>query len=346
MFSPSHRPFLWGCLAGALVLMVSLLLLALAVLSAMSIGGDARGPGMSGCQAAQETATPTSMPTGATTSSKGGCVPATGVEASVVQLASLMAQHLFVNPACGARRSPPDCYTTWYDAGFPQAVIDYGNQVCPGCAAWANGNYQCVSFVRGAYSTSFPMAVTNDAFLLWETYQHQPGWMEVAATPLAQTPSSALGIPWPGDVVVMKDATLGHVAIVTAVSTPNAQGERQVTFAQANSPTPFDHLVVNADLIAHRPAGWSPDYVVWGYLRPAQAVEGGARAGSPPGCNPLLARTLGWSDVFSIFSHERKDVSEWIQTTSVSLRRDLIICLTISRALPWRCVSSCSAGRP
>ena len=63
-----------------------------------------------------------------------------------------MADALYVNPNCGGKISYPDCYYTWYDSRFPQAVIGYGEQVCPGCAAWANGTYQCVSFVRGAYS--------------------------------------------------------------------------------------------------------------------------------------------------------------------------------------------------
>jgi hypothetical protein len=80
----------------------------------------------------------------------------------VVTLARAMADALYVNPACGGHISYPDCYYTWYKAPvntyppglptFPQAVIDYGQQVCPGCSAWANGTYQCVSFVRGAYA--------------------------------------------------------------------------------------------------------------------------------------------------------------------------------------------------
>ena len=88
-----------------------------------------------------------------------------------------MANALYVNPACGGRISYPDCYFTWYKAPgaasppgvptFPQAVIKYGQQICPGCSAWANGSYQCVSFVRGAYSQVYPMRLTANAFDLW-----------------------------------------------------------------------------------------------------------------------------------------------------------------------------------
>ena len=86
---------------------------------------------------------------------------------AVVAWAQAMAAALYVNPACHGQISYPNCYYTWYKApgstyppgapDFPQAVIQYGEQVCPGCSAWANGTYQCVSFVRGAYSQVYPM---------------------------------------------------------------------------------------------------------------------------------------------------------------------------------------------
>ena len=209
-------------------------------------------------------------------SEKGICLPASGIAASVVHLAVQMAHHLFVNPACGRSRSFPACYYTWYDAGFPQAVLAYAQHICPGCSAWANGTFQCVSFVRGAYSQVYPMQWTNDAFLLWSTYHHKAGWMEVAATPQAQTPTIHLGLPLPGDVVVMKDLGAGHVGIVTAVLPPDAQGKREVIFANANSVSPFDQMTVSPDLVASAPRGWK-SYVTWGYLRPAVQPLVGSR---------------------------------------------------------------------
>ena len=127
------------------------------------------------------------------TSTPGGntspCVPASQIGARVVAWAHAMASALYVNPACGGRISYPDCYFTWYKAPgsasppgaptFPQAVIQYGAQVCPGCSAWANGTYQCVSFVRGAYSQVYPMRLTANAFDLWAVYATQPGWREI-----------------------------------------------------------------------------------------------------------------------------------------------------------------------
>jgi hypothetical protein len=95
-----------------------------------------------------------------------------------------MAAALYVSPGCGGHISYPDCYDTWYKASgtdyppgvptFPQAVIQYGAQVCPYCSAWANGTCQCVSFVRGAYSQVCPMTVTANAFGLWARYARHP----------------------------------------------------------------------------------------------------------------------------------------------------------------------------
>src|SRR5437764_5332941 len=151
-------------------------------------GGYGGGPGI--CLSATGTAvtgSPTPGSPGATPSPTGtlpGCMPASKIGAQVVTLAMAMADSLYVNPACGGHISYPDCYYTWYKAPgssyppslpiFPQAVIDYGQQVCPGCSAWANGTYQCVSFVRGAYSQVYPMTLTANPFDLSATYSRQP----------------------------------------------------------------------------------------------------------------------------------------------------------------------------
>ena len=221
-------------------------------------------------------ATPHPLATGSVPhaeSTSSSCLPPDGIAASVVQLALQMAHHLSINPACGTSRSFPACYYTWYDAGFPQEVLAYAQRICPGCSDWANGTFQCVSFVRGAYSQVYPMQWTNDAFLLWSTYHHKAGWMEIAATPQAETPTIHLGLPLPGDVVVMKDPHAGHVGIVTAVLPPDAQGKREVLFANANSVSPFDQMTVGPDLVASAPRGWT-SYVTWGYLRPMVVPHG------------------------------------------------------------------------
>jgi hypothetical protein len=179
-------------LIGGVVIVTLLAFLALSGVAAtfvwMAGGGYGSGPVL--CQAVTpgtSTSTPAMIRTpGGNTSP---CVPASEVGARVVAWAHAMANALYVNPACGGRISYPDCYFTWYKtpgssnspgaSTFPQAVIQYGAQVCPGCSAWANGSYQCVSFVRGAYSQVYPMRLTANAFDLWAVYATQPGWMEI-----------------------------------------------------------------------------------------------------------------------------------------------------------------------
>jgi len=185
-----------------------------------------------------------------------------------------MARALYVNPACGGRISYPDCYFTWYKAPgsryppatptFPQAVIQYGVQVCPGCSAWANGSYQCVSFVRGAYSQVYPMRLTANAFDLWAVYATQPGWREI---PSASAPAGQRGIPRPGDVMVFKDASIGHAAIVMSVEMPSMTTLGAITFSNANSVSPYTTMPLLPNLTVDT-AMW-PGYSVWGYIRPS-----------------------------------------------------------------------------
>ena len=174
---------------GGVVVITLLAFLALSGVAATFawMAGSGYGSGPVLCQ----NVTPgTGSATPGTTTTPGGntssCVPASQIGAQVVAWAHAMASALYVNPACGGRISYPDCYFTWYKATgsnnspgaptFPQAVIKYGARVCPGCSAWANGTYQCVSFVRGAYSQVYPMRLTANAFDLWSVYAGQPGW--------------------------------------------------------------------------------------------------------------------------------------------------------------------------
>ena len=178
MMNSSHKTL--TLLIGGVVVMTLLAGFLLSGVAAtfawMAGGGYGGGPAL--CQAVTfwtSTATP------GTTTTPGGntspCVPASQIGAQVVAWAHAMASALYVSPTCGGRISYPDCYFTWYKAlgstyppgapTFPHAVIQYGAQVCPGCSAWANGSYQCVSFVRGAYSQVYPMRLTANAFDRW-----------------------------------------------------------------------------------------------------------------------------------------------------------------------------------
>ncbi|HVU68112.1 MAG TPA: hypothetical protein VHD63_13315, partial [Ktedonobacteraceae bacterium] len=49
------------------------------------------------------------------------CYPGSGIGAQVVAWATHMADALYVNPACGARRGGA-CNDTWYTSAFPSEV--------------------------------------------------------------------------------------------------------------------------------------------------------------------------------------------------------------------------------
>ncbi len=277
-------------LLGTLVIVTLLAFLALSGVAAtfawMEGSGNGGGPPL--CQLA----TPgTSISTPATAGTPGGntstCVKAGEVGARVVALAQAMAAALYVNPACGGHISFPDCYYTWYKAPgstyppgmptFPQAVIQYGEQVCPGCTAWSNGTYQRVSFVRGAYSQVYPMRLTANAFDLWAVYATQPGWREI---PSESATASQRGIPMPGDVMIFKDANIGHAAIVMSVELPTSSTIGAITFSNSNSVSPYTTMPLLPDLTVDT-ASW-PGYSVWGYIRPS---PGKASAQQVPSTN-------------------------------------------------------------
>jgi hypothetical protein len=285
---------LFTAAAGGVVVVLMLgfvLLTGLSASLAWSQSGYGNGPGI--CQAAPATTgagSPIPSAPAATPSPTGTapvCVPASQIGAHVVALAKAMADALYVNPACGGRISYPDCYFTWYKAPgstyppglppFPEAVIQYAEQNCPGCAAWANGTYQCVSFVRGAYSQVYPMRLTANAFDLWATYAGQPGWQEI---PSAAAPAGQRGLPMPGDVMIFKDASIGHAAIVMSVLLPSATRGGAITFSNSNSVSPYTTMPLLPDLSVDT-SSW-PGYTVWGYLRPAGSASASpARVSGP-----------------------------------------------------------------
>ncbi len=224
---------------GGIVVMTLLAFLMFSGLAATAawLGGSGNGSGPVFCQPATPAAastTPGTTPTPAGTTSS--CVAPSNTGAQVVAWARAMAAALYVDPAC---------------------------------AAWANGTYQCVSFVRGAYSQVYPMTLSANAFDLWAVYATQPGWIEI---PAAAAPPGQRGIPLPGDVMVFKDASIGHVAIVMSVELPTATTNGAITFSNANSVSPYTTMPLLPDLTVDT-ANW-PGYTVWGYIRPA----GGAAA--------------------------------------------------------------------
>jgi hypothetical protein len=184
----------------------------------------------------------------------------------IVHWARAMADALYADPSCQS-----GCRDTSYTSAFPSEVIAYGQSWCAAhgdCSDWANGSYQCVSFVRGAYSQVYPMKLTNDAYGLWATYQGQPGWQEIPAA--ATTDPAQRSLPAPGDVLVFKSSGVGHAAIVIAVQAPLGQTPGWVEFANANSSSPYDRMPLLPSLLVDTSA-WAAsggNYVVWGYIRP------------------------------------------------------------------------------
>lgn len=187
---------------------------------------------------------------------------------NVVSWAMAMAGHLHCqNPT--SPTSGPDCQDarlpvpvdTWYDAGFPAPVLAWADQHCPGCAAWQNGNFQCVALVIGAYALAGdPLPVTTqNADQYWTYFAHQSGWLEIPVGSL----------PLPGDVMVWAGGPVGHLSIVTAVD-PMLH---VITFAQADGQMPLQTLPLRADLTVNTHNGYWDQFSVVGYLRPAQMLS-------------------------------------------------------------------------
>jgi signal peptidase I len=108
------------------------------------------------------------------------------------------------------------------------------------------------------------MRLTANAFDLWAVYATQPGWREI---PSASAPAGQRGIPMPGDVMVFKDASIGHAAIVMSVELPTSTTVGAITFSNSNSVSPYTTMPLLPDLTVDT-AMW-PGYSVWGYIRPS-----------------------------------------------------------------------------
>lgn len=184
------------------------------------------------------------------TTNGGALYPKGQGSAAVVQWATLMAEHLHGTP------------DVTYDAGFPQAILQYGERTCPGCSAWQNGNFQCVVFVLGAYGYVHPFPLADNADVWWEEYAHEPGYREIPAAAPGQR-----GLPAPGDVMAWSGGLFGHVSIVLAVQKPTSQSDGAVTFAQANGQMPIQTLPLSRDLIVNTANGYWNAFTVLGYIR-------------------------------------------------------------------------------
>jgi hypothetical protein len=145
---------------------------------------------------------------------------------AVVSAALSLAPLLF---ACGEEQHT-QCYTA-----MPQSLLSYWSGFCPagsGCFPyWQSGDFQCVTFVTGAYHLAgqdLPSAPDARYFWTDRAYTRANGWEHISNT----------SMPYPGDIIVMTGPTLnaaGHVAIVTDVATPTSARAGFVQFAQGNA---------------------------------------------------------------------------------------------------------------
>lgn len=199
----------------------------------------------------------------------GGCVmsscgtPSPQGDNAVTLRARAMAVHL--NSSCIG--STIDCVgDAAFDSGFPQEVIRYGQQTCPGCLAWQNAHFQCVVFVLASYGTSFPapanwthaLDYAGNANTWWGTYgtpdAQKLGYREISARG---------GLPLsPGDIMVWSGGADGHVSIVLGW-TPTS-----ITFAQANGEKPIQTLPLSSDGTVNTHGGYWDSFTVQGYIHP------------------------------------------------------------------------------
>ena len=161
----------------------------------------------------------------------------------------------------------PSRYAAFDPAFLDTAYAQWGEQHCPGCETWANGSFQCVSFVLAAYSQFHPLDFSGNGNMFDALYASQRardlGYVHVA------TGGQNLPIS-PGDIMAWSGGVAGHVSIVLSWQVPKIDNGRVVeqgslTFAQANGPSPIQ--TVPLDPQTFKPVV-DPGYAVTAYIHP------------------------------------------------------------------------------
>lgn len=170
-----------------------------------------------------------------------------------------------------------------YSEYFPSNVLEYGHELCGGalCTTWRSGNFQCVSFILGAYSSirdRGELAFKGNAGDWWISYEQlvmqgntdyqlviagEGRWGDRASRQSDGYPIS------PGDIMVwLKPGTYGHVSIVLNWQTPSVEQAGSITFVQANAWKPIETLPFNYDGTVDTANGYWDGYQVKGYIHP------------------------------------------------------------------------------
>ncbi|HEY1348901.1 MAG TPA: hypothetical protein VGF67_04670 [Ktedonobacteraceae bacterium] len=171
--------------------------------------------------------------------------------------------------AAGLYNGPPDGLDTWYRPAHIPAALAYWRHTCAGCAAWAQGNLQCVMLLTAAYGLAGqPLPYVGNAVTFWTSgaYARQPGW--------SMLPPVAL--PYPGDMLVLSSpyfGGVGHIALIVDVRPPTGPGVvGSIQFVQANGPGPLNRFPLWENLAGQFTMGIWQHYTVLGYIRHTAAL--------------------------------------------------------------------------
>lgn len=159
---------------------------------------------------------------------------------------------------CGA-----DGLGACYDASVIPDAVAYWQYTCPGCAAWQNGNLQCVMLLTAAFGLvgqDLPYVGNAITFYTSGAYLNLPGWEEL----------SPLSMPEPGDIIVLNSpffGGVGHVVLVVDVKPPQNGQAGYVQFAQANGPGSINQEPLTQDASGGLHMQIWTDYTVMSYIR-------------------------------------------------------------------------------
>jgi hypothetical protein len=197
----------------------------------------------------------------------GGTPPAGAIYGgnnAVTLAAKAMAAHLNLN--CLKYDPNPDCLgDASFDNGFPGSILNWGLSHCPGCLAWMNNHFQCVSFVLGAYGLFHPLDLSgngSDFFGLYSSsYAASLGYRELLPA-RGQLPVT------PGDIMAWNGGAHGHVSIVLGWIPPSGGQNGWLTFAQANGEMPIQTLPILPDGTISTNDGYWNGFTVMAYIHP------------------------------------------------------------------------------
>jgi Transglycosylase SLT domain/CHAP domain len=204
---------------------------------------------------------------GGSSFSGGGIPPAGAVyggDNAVTLAAKQMAAHL--NLDCLKTHPNPDCVgDASFDSGFPQPILAWGQSHCPGCLAWMNNHFQCVSFVLGAYGLFHALDFSgngSDFFGLYATPSAAALGYQERLPARGELPIS------PGDVMAWNGGAHGHVSIVLGWIAPTNGTPGMITFAQANGEKPIQTLpILPTGQVATTDGYWN-GFTVMAYIHP------------------------------------------------------------------------------